>query len=166
MDELDKGYLFTGIGVLEVVADQQGVVSVLFADTPDPAAQCASRTVQQCLAELDQYFSGRCAAFTVPLHLVGTPFQQEVWHALLTIPFGHTASYGEIAHLLGRPSAARAVGGAVHRNPISIIVPCHRIIGSDGSLTGYAGGLHRKEWLLAHERRVLLTGGAGLRSEA
>lgn len=166
MEGLDKGYLFTGIGVLEVVADGDGIISVLFADTPDPAAQCASSAVQQCLAELEQYFSGRRTVFTVPLHLMGTPFQREVWRALCTVPFGHTTSYSEIARLVERPSAARAVGGAVHCNHIGIIVPCHRVVGSDGSLTGYAGGLRRKEWLLAHERRVLLTEGARLRQEA
>ena len=101
--------------------------------------------------ELDAYFSGRSTGFSVPLDLQGTAFQRAVWRALLAIAAGTTRSYGELARDLGTPAAVRAVGGAVGRNPVSVIVPCHRVIGSSGALTGYAGGIDRKRALLALE---------------
>ena len=101
--------------------------------------------------QLHAYFAGEMLAFDVPLDLQGTPFQRRVWQALLAIPGGETRSYGEIARALGSAAAVRAVGGAVGRNPVSVIVPCHRVIGSDGSLTGYAGGVDRKRALLKLE---------------
>jgi methylated-DNA-[protein]-cysteine S-methyltransferase len=105
-------------------------------------------------AQLADYFAGRLKRFTVPLDLPGaTPFQHEVWQALLALPAGSTSSYGALAHGIGRPAAVRAVGAAVGRNPLSIIVPCHRVLGSNGGLTGYAGGLDRKAALLALEAR-------------
>jgi len=103
--------------------------------------------------QLADYFAGRLASFSVPLAMAGTPFQFLVWTALQAVPYGTTISYGQLAAQLGRPSAARAVGLANGKNPVSIIVPCHRVIGSDGSLTGYGGGLERKKYLLAMERR-------------
>lgn len=102
---------------------------------------------------LQRYFAGASVAFDLPLDLHGTPFQQSVWRALLQIPAGATSSYGAIARGLGTPQAVRAVGAAVGRNPLSVIVPCHRVLGQDGSLTGYAGGLPRKQALLALEAR-------------
>lgn len=105
-----------------------------------------------CACQLEEYFAGRRTVFEVPLALEGTAFQLEVWGALRGIPFGRTVSYGEIARMVGRPAAARAVGAADGANPVSIIIPCHRVIGADGRLTGYGGGLNRKEWLLRHER--------------
>jgi methylated-DNA-[protein]-cysteine S-methyltransferase len=101
--------------------------------------------------QLAEYFAGARREFTLPLASQGTAFQQQVWAALRTIPYGHTASYGDIARAVGNPRGVRAVGLANGRNPLSIVVPCHRVIGSDGSLTGYGGGLERKQWLLAHE---------------
>lgn len=103
--------------------------------------------------QLEAYFAGMRTAFDLPLAPVGTAFQQGVWQALCTIPHGRTASYGDIARAIGNPKAVRAVGLANGRNPLSIVVPCHRVIGRDGSLTGYGGGLERKRWLLAHEAR-------------
>ncbi|MCA9677318.1 MAG: methylated-DNA--[protein]-cysteine S-methyltransferase, partial [Myxococcales bacterium] len=103
-------------------------------------------------AQLAAYLDGARRAFDVPLAPAGTPFQLAVWDALLAIPYGATESYGALARRLGRPHAARAVGAANGQNPISIIVPCHRVIGADGSLTGYGGGLPAKRWLLAHEQ--------------
>jgi methylated-DNA-[protein]-cysteine S-methyltransferase len=103
--------------------------------------------------QLAEYFDGRRTAFDLPLAPRGTPFQQAVWQALLAVPFGATSTYGAIAAAIGRSTAVRAVGAAVGANPIGIVIPCHRIIGVDGSLTGYAGGLHRKAKLLAVERR-------------
>jgi methylated-DNA-[protein]-cysteine S-methyltransferase len=103
-------------------------------------------------AQLTEYFAGERDAFDVPLRLSGTPFQQRVWQELTRIPYGTTISYGQLAKRVGRPTASRAVGAANGRNPVSIIVPCHRVIGAGGQLTGYGGGLENKEWLLAWER--------------
>ena len=108
---------------------------------------------QDASCQLHEYFAGRRQQFDIPLRLQGTPFQMKVWYALLDIPLGCTVSYGELARLIKRKDAVRAVGAAVGRNPVSLIVPCHRVIGSGGSLTGYAGGLERKRWLLDHEHR-------------
>ena len=103
------------------------------------------------LTQLKEYFAGTRRSFDLPLRLQGTEFQQRVWQELTQIPYGETWSYGQLAKRIGKPSASRAVGLANGRNPISILVPCHRVIGADGSLTGYGGGLERKQWLLAHE---------------
>ena len=103
--------------------------------------------------QLDAYFVGELSSFDVAMNLVGTPFQRSVWSRLCEIPYGETISYGELAERVGNPKASRAVGLANGRNPIAIIVPCHRVIGADGSLTGYGGGLERKTWLLEHELR-------------
>ena len=102
--------------------------------------------------QLEAYFAGSRATFDVPLDLAGTDFQRRVWAGLLEIPYGETTSYGELARRVGRPGASRAVGLANGRNPVAIIVPCHRVIGANGTLTGYGGGLDRKVWLLDHER--------------
>ena len=109
--------------------------------------------LKQSSAQLRAYFAGELREFELPLAPEGTPFQQRVWRALCDIPFGETISYGELARRIGQPTASRAVGLANGRNPISIVVPCHRVIGTDGSLTGYGGGLARKRWLLAHESK-------------
>jgi methylated-DNA-[protein]-cysteine S-methyltransferase len=112
--------------------------------------------------QLAAYFAGELTEFDLPLAPKGTPFQLRVWQALRTIPYGHTCSYGELAAQLGSPGASRAVGLANGRNPLAVVVPCHRVIGSDGTLTGYGGGLDRKRWLLGHESAVLLArGGVG-----
>ncbi|MFB4316377.1 methylated-DNA--[protein]-cysteine S-methyltransferase [Actinomadura sp. 21ATH] len=104
--------------------------------------------------QLSAYFAGELTTFTLPVAFQGTPFQQRVWNALLEIPYGETVTYGTLARELGKPSASRAVGLANGRNPISIIVPCHRVVGSTGGLTGYGGGLDRKRYLLDFEKRV------------
>jgi methylated-DNA-[protein]-cysteine S-methyltransferase len=106
------------------------------------------------IAQLNEYFAGERTEFDLALDMRGTQFQKDVWNALLTIPYGETRSYGEIARQIGRPDRARAVGSANGSNPISIIVPCHRVIGADGSLVGYGGGLDRKRFLLDHEAGV------------
>ena len=103
-------------------------------------------------AQLAEYFAGQRQQFDVPFKRSGTPFQQRVWQELVRIPFGTTITYAQLAQRIGQPTAARAVGHANGRNPISIIVPCHRVIGADGKLTGYAGGIDNKQWLLAWER--------------
>ena len=117
-----------------------------------PARAGENALTAQLGRELAEYFKGKRRTFDVPLDLVGTPFQQSVWHALLTIPYGQTRSYAEQARSIGKPTATRAVAAANGNNKISLIVPCHRVIGSDGSLTGYGGGVARKEWLLGMER--------------
>lgn len=130
-------------------------LSGLYLEDPDgalpPAAPQDHPIVAQARRELDEYFAGARRDFEVPLALAGTGFQQEVWAALLALPFGATTTYGALAASLGRPLAVRAVGAANGRNPVSIIVPCHRVIGADGGLRGYAWGTGRKRWLLAHE---------------
>lgn len=108
----------------------------------------------QAITELEQYFAGSRRHFDVPVAATGTDFQQSVWKVLCGIPFGSTISYGEQARRVGNPKAMRAVGGANGRNPVGIIVPCHRVIGADGSLTGFGGGVGVKAWLLEHEQRV------------
>lgn len=157
--------LATPLGPMRAVFDGPALVELVFVDArstaavpvPTQALEQASAPVARSLAALrallDAYFSGRAVACDVPLAPAGTTFQREVWTALRGIPFGATASYADIARRIGRPRAVRAVGAANARNPIAIIVPCHRVIGSDGSLTGYAGGLDRKRALLALEAR-------------
>lgn len=147
------------VGPLTIVASDQGVRAVLWpGDTgrvpvgpviDDDAHPVLTAAVEQ----LEEYFDGSREQFDLPLDPVGTPFQQQAWAALRTIPYGETVSYGEQAARLGDRNKARAVGAANGKNPISIIVPCHRVVGSTGSLTGFAGGLDRKSWLLSHERR-------------
>ncbi len=121
--------------------------------TPDPSWTEDAETFGDVRRQLDDYFAGARVDFELELDLTdGTTFQTEVWQALRGIPFGETISYGELARRIGRPAAVRAVGSANGRNPVSIIVPCHRVIGADGSLTGYGWGTERKAWLLDHER--------------
>jgi methylated-DNA-[protein]-cysteine S-methyltransferase len=123
------------------------------AQAAPPDAQHAPAKLRSVRHQLKEYFAGTRHAFDLPLHPHGTPFQLEVWGALLAIPYGETTSYGVIAQRIGRRNAVRAVGAANGANPLSIIVPCHRVIGSNGDLTGYGGGLPAKRWLLAHERK-------------
>jgi len=118
----------------------------------DPALVRDDAPFAELIALLERYFAGRPVEFDVPVHLGGTDFQRRVWTALRRIPHGETISYGELARRLGTPGASRAVGLANGRNPIAIVIPCHRVIGADGRLTGYGGGLRRKAWLLRHER--------------
>ncbi|MCA9288119.1 MAG: methylated-DNA--[protein]-cysteine S-methyltransferase [Phycisphaerales bacterium] len=146
--------------VAEIGEDGVHALSLFEADAAPPELgssgallQTARGHVERLRDELDAYFAGRCDAFTVPLAAPGTPFQAEVWAALGRIPAGVTRSYGDLARSLGRPTAFRAVARANATNPIALLVPCHRVIGSDGSLTGYAGGLAIKRWLLGHEAR-------------
>lgn len=121
--------------------------------TDDWKRDDAVKPFAEARKQLEAYFAGRMADFDLPLAMRGTEFQQQVWQELQNIPFGQTISYGELARRVGNPNSSRAVGAANGRNPISIIVPCHRVIGSNGKLTGYGGGMQRKEWLLAHESK-------------
>lgn len=154
-DDLD-----TPIGTLRLVADDDGLREVRFAepkhpkDTPTTWVH-ARQPFTQARLQLKQYFASERQQFDLPLHPVGTPFQLSVWRELARIPFGVTNSYGDIAKRIDRPKAVRAVGAANGRNPLPIIVPCHRVIGSNGSLTGFAGGLPAKQFLLALEGRIV-----------
>ena len=123
-------------------------------DGIDPCWRRDDARLRQARAQLRSYFADELKVFEMPLNLQGTEFQVRVWNELLNIPFGETISYGELARRIGQPNASRAVGLANGRNPISIVVPCHRVVGSNGKLTGYGGGLPRKRWLLDHERGV------------
>lgn len=143
--------LTTPIGLLKITGTDTAIESVLFADTPVEAFAIDHPLAIQCCSELKEYFDRQRTEFTLPLAPHGTPFQEAVWKELLRIPFGATRSYGDIARAVGDPNTIRAVGNANGRNPISIIIPCHRVIGANGSLTGYGGGLWRKQWLLEHE---------------
>lgn len=140
---------------VEITGDEQGIFSVLFVDRKQvqfPKEPNTVETLVKCQQQLEEYFQGTRFTFTIPYVFKGTTFQQEVWEALTTVPYGKTASYKQIAALVGNEKAVRAVGTTNSKNLVSIIVPCHRIIGSNGKLTGYAGGLWRKEWLLKHEQ--------------
>jgi methylated-DNA-[protein]-cysteine S-methyltransferase len=122
---------------------------------PEADWQRDDSVFQEVRDQLDAYFKGRLRDFELPLRMAGTPFQHQVWEALRAIPHGETMSYADLARRIGRPGASRAVGSANGRNPISIVVPCHRVIAADGTLGGYGGGLDRKEWLLLHEAALL-----------
>jgi methylated-DNA-[protein]-cysteine S-methyltransferase len=142
------------IGLLKITGSDKGILGIEFCDQPAPAAADRHPTLAECRRQLDEYFQGRRRRFDLPLDLRGTPFQKMVWGKLLEIPFGQTRSYAAVARAIGRTNSQRAVGGANHRNPVSIVVPCHRVIGSNGQLTGFGGGLWRKQWLLEHEKKT------------
>ncbi len=142
----------TPLGPVRITSNGSAITSVLFIDDEAEAAETPSDpVVAECIRQLEAYFAGRITQFDLPLAPQGTEFQQRVWAELQKVPFGRTARYSDLAHRLGDPNLTRAVGAANGSNPIAIIIPCHRIIGADGSLTGYAGGLWRKQRLLRHE---------------
>jgi methylated-DNA-[protein]-cysteine S-methyltransferase len=148
------------IGPLLLAADETGLREILFANGRHPAKPKSSwkqdrAPLQETIRQLQAYFAGELETFDLPLAPEGTPFQLGVWHRLCDIPYGKTISYGELASQIGNPKASRAVGLANGSNPIPIVIPCHRVIGSNGKLTGYGGGLPVKEKLLALERRQL-----------
>jgi methylated-DNA-[protein]-cysteine S-methyltransferase len=145
------------IGPLTLYANEKGLSGLHFEGSRPPAsgerAEEDRGRFKRAIQQLDEYFAGEREIFDLPLALAGTPFQLSVWQALRTIPFGETWSYGELAKTIGNPKGMRAVGLANGRNPIAVIVPCHRVIGADGSLTGFGGGLPRKRFLLELEKR-------------
>jgi methylated-DNA-[protein]-cysteine S-methyltransferase len=153
----------TPVGELTLVASDLGLRAVLWPKRSPERAGIQPRShrnpdhpiLKQTAAQLDEYFAGSRTAFDVPLDLQGTRFQLAAWRSLAEIPFGATTSYGRQAAALGIPTAARALGAANGANPVCIVLPCHRVIGADGSLTGFGGGLPTKQWLLDHEARVL-----------
>jgi methylated-DNA-[protein]-cysteine S-methyltransferase len=151
------------LGMLRVVADGDALAGVYLPAQPMPAEHATvhvgdSALLARARVQLGEYLAGQRTAFSLPLAPRGSAFQQRVWRALAEIPFGATWTYAELARAIAQPAASRAVGAANARNPLAIIVPCHRVIGASGALTGYAGGLAAKRWLLAHERRVASVG--------
>lgn len=157
------------VGRLLLIADPHGLRQIWFETERHPKILAADSTrdpdrVAFARVQLDEYFAGTRQRFDMPLHPLGTPFQLEVWHELARIPYGTTLSYGEMARRIGQPKAVRAVGAANGRNPLPIVLPCHRVIGSDGSLTGFGGGLPIKRQLLAMEDRIARGDLFGLRA--
>ncbi len=154
---VDYAWMESPVGRLLIAGDEAGLRRILFERgrslvAPEPGWRELPPALSESIRQLRAYFAGRLQEFELPLAPEGTPFQRRVWQELLKIPYGTTISYGEVARLLGDPKASRAVGLANGSNPIAIVIPCHRVIGSTGKLTGYGGGLRTKEWLLALER--------------
>jgi methylated-DNA-[protein]-cysteine S-methyltransferase len=147
----DTAFYTSPIGTVCITGDGSAITCIEFTDNPPASIQTPAPYLADCIRQLEEYFAGTRRTFTLPLAPEGTPFQRSVWQGLTTIPYGVTASYADVARQLASPNAFRAVGNANNRNPHCIVVPCHRVIGSDGSMVGYAGGLWRKEWLLKHE---------------
>jgi methylated-DNA-[protein]-cysteine S-methyltransferase len=145
-------YYKSPLGPIEIVGNQDNILSVNFVEGMPVGDDELPVCVKECRKQLDEYFKGGRRDFDLNLDPAGTDFQKAVWRQLLQIPYGMTTSYGVIADILARPNASRAVGSANGKNPIAIIIPCHRVIGSNGSLTGYGGGLWRKWWLIGFER--------------
>lgn len=149
---MESAFMQTPLGIAKLEGDADGLASVTVLD--DDAAAITPiipEVLEDAVYQLKEYFEGNRQTFDLELNPNGTDFQKKVWEALLDIPFGKTSSYMQLSKTLGDPKAIRAVAAANGKNPLWIVVPCHRVIGSDGSLTGYAGGLHRKKWLLEHE---------------
>lgn len=160
MSGLVETFVASPVGELRLVASNDALVGVFFVDhTPAPSLVARRvddhRVLRLATGQLAEYFAGSRRSFTVPIALDGTPHQCAVWRGLASIPFGTTTSYGELARTLPHRTAARALGHANARNPLSIVLPCHRVVGSSGALTGYAGGLERKAWLLDHEAKMV-----------
>jgi methylated-DNA-[protein]-cysteine S-methyltransferase len=152
---IDKVYIETPLGIATISGDENGVTSVsVTKESSNTISKNVPLHLQKAVLQLKEYFEGKRTNFDLMLNPSGTDFQKKVWIELLKIPFGKTVSYLDIAKRLGNPKTIRAAASANGKNPLWIIVPCHRVIGSDGSLTGYAGGLWRKKWLLDHENSV------------
>lgn len=147
---METAYFKTPLGIAKIMGDENGI-SVISVSDEGKKSDTIPVVLQDAVSQLNDYFEGRRTDFTFKLNPSGTEFQQKVWKGLLEIPFGKTMSYLELSKQLGDVKAIRAVASANGKNPLWIVVPCHRVIGTDGSLTGYAGGLWRKKWLLEHE---------------
>ena len=154
MDKVYKVYYSTEIGVLEIVSDEESVLAINFVENEGEATE-RPEILKKAYEQVVEYFEGKRKEFDLKLFFKGTDFQRKVWQELTRIPYGESVSYRNIAEAIGNEKAVRAVGSANGRNAIPIVVPCHRVIGSSGKLTGYAGGLWRKEWLLRHESKCI-----------
>lgn len=148
---MEKAIINTPLGITEIQGDENGISKIYIRDENVEITSKIPSELEKAVIQLQEYFEGKRTHFTFLLHPSGTEFQKKVWQELLNIPFGKTCSYLELSKKLGDVKAIRAVAAANGKNPLWIVVPCHRVIGSDGSLTGYAGGLWRKKWLLEHE---------------
>jgi methylated-DNA-[protein]-cysteine S-methyltransferase len=151
MNEFFTTYYQSPVGMIEISGNQKGIRSLFFIDAVKKNEPVPD-DLKKCMHQLDEYFSRKRKIFELPLNVTGTPFQLKVWRELQKIPFGKTVSYMDLAKKLENVKSIRAIGAANGRNPVSIIIPCHRVIGSDGSLIGYGGGLWRKKWLLEFEQ--------------
>ncbi|WP_088014805.1 methylated-DNA--[protein]-cysteine S-methyltransferase [Gottfriedia acidiceleris] len=155
MNQVETAYIDTPLGTLRIVGNDKGVAYIDFVkEESEEIHKIIPSSLKEAANELLEYFNGLRKEFSIQSIAKGTPFQESVWRELVKIKYGETASYADIANRIGNPKAVRAVANANARNPLSIIVPCHRIIGSNGKLTGYAGGLWRKEWLLNREQGI------------
>ncbi len=148
---METCYIYSPLGITKIKGDINGIASVSVLNSEEKISDVIPEVLEDCVLQLNEYFQGDRKQFSLKLNPQGTPFQKRVWEMLKTIPHGKTTSYLALSKQLGDVKAIRAVANANGKNPLWIIVPCHRVIGSDGSLTGYAGGLHRKQWLLEHE---------------
>ncbi len=148
---MKESYIQTPLGFAKIIGDEKGVSQITVLNNSHSITLKTEAIHKECIQQIQEYFSGNRTTFQFKTHLIGTPFQQQVWQALQKIPYGKTISYLQLAKQIGNPKAIRAVANANAKNKLWIVVPCHRVIGSNGSLTGYAGGLHRKKWLLEHE---------------
>ena len=145
----------TPLGFVRVRANDEGIISISIRDEECTETPSDSKHVTLTIQQLDEYFAGTRTEFDLPLNQAGTEFQQQVWQQLLTIPYGKTITYGQQSQIMNNPLGIRAIASANGKNNLWIVVPCHRVIGSNGSLTGYAGSIWRKKWLLEHEARVM-----------
>ncbi len=141
------------IGWIEIREEDSAISYLVFHNEEPPFEEQPTPLLETAMNQIAEYFQGKRKNFDLPVELMGTYFRMKVWNELVNIPYGYTRTYGEIAIAIGNPQACRAVGQANHHNPISIIIPCHRVIGSDGNLTGYGGELWRKKWLLEFEKK-------------
>jgi methylated-DNA-[protein]-cysteine S-methyltransferase len=151
LESKPTAYYKTPIGTAKIIGDENGIIAVSVLDEVIESSKNIPTCLQDCVQQLNEYFNGTRKEFNLKLNLQGTDFQKKVWNELANVPYGKTRSYLQQSKVLGDVKAIRAVATANGKNPIWIVIPCHRIIGSDGSLTGYAGGLWRKKWLLEHE---------------
>lgn len=151
MESKQTAYYKTPIGIAKIIGDENGICAVTVLDETIEIIEESPSCLKDCVQQLDEYFKGNRTTFNLKLNPKGTDFQQKVWNELLQVPYGKTRTYLEQTKRLGDVKAIRAVASANGKNPLWIIIPCHRIIGSNGSLTGYAGGIWRKKWLLEHE---------------
>ncbi len=148
---MEIAFIKTPLGIAKLEGDEFGLSNVTILDSEEKLTDVIPEELEDAVYQLNEYFEGKRTQFSLTLNPEGTDFQKKVWETLEQIPYGKTVSYLDLSKTLGDPKAIRAVAAANGKNPLWIIVPCHRVIGSDGSLTGYAGGLHRKKWLLEHE---------------
>lgn len=156
MNEVHVTYFNSELGLIKITGNVDGIISLDFSDEKIPGKASQKKKLpgcmKECLTQLSEYFAGDRKKFDLKLNIIGTHFQKKVWEQLIKIPFGKTYSYKEIAEKSGNVKAVRAVGNANNKNKIAVIIPCHRVLGSNNKLVGYAGGIWRKEWLINHEK--------------